>query len=452
MVVLQEDGNEYEIRVKRIPQNTYFDERQKFGDPEEVDATTADRYIVAEPGQMYAVEVTVKAGLKWGTYSHVRVSLRLAGGQEFVADEALTTESDISEIDPLSLAGFKILIRRRLVTTTPKDPATVYKLENRGTRVFRAQKVDQESFKKHGITFATGLGSSRVDTETCYLSKYLMEASTCAMAYFRYSTAEFFEQVKVVTWPPPLHYYTWEKLRDGQRQVALGQLQEISRDDYLIAHGTNSDQHARREWRSWLLMEPIQRQHAYNTLQKEYKDFQRGQVQTQVSLVPSHRFIIIDDDVIPNVGVASPRASHSTRAASAALYDAKKPIVIKDELEKDKDIIKSENSGDSIPRKRRRSTSVATTETFTSDAAGRNVRHSNLKKEPAIKEEPIDVDALDSQDLELLLSSAVTYDLTKEDQSLAKNVKIEAEAEERIDIPSYSDGAAIESQPETSQL
>lgn len=129
------------------------------------------------------------------------------------------------------------------------------------------------------------LGTTRRETEKSFPAEFLFMSSAPVYAYFRYSnlrglhffvleatliidiSLEFFEQVKIVTYPPPLHYYEWDKLREGQRQIALGQLQEISKDDYQIAYGKFPDQDLRREWRPWLVMEPASRQHAYNTLQ-----------------------------------------------------------------------------------------------------------------------------------------------------------------------------------------
>lgn len=101
MVVLSEDGNEYEVRVRRAPQGTYFDERIKFGDPWETKDLTADRYIVAEPGQEYAVEVIVKKGMKWGPYKQISATMFFVNGEEAVAgyfldrkDEEETTTED----------------------------------------------------------------------------------------------------------------------------------------------------------------------------------------------------------------------------------------------------------------------------------------------------------------------------------------------------------------------
>jgi hypothetical protein len=85
MVVLQEDGHMYEIKVVRVSDNTYFGERVKIGEIEEIDASKADRYIVAEPGQAYAVEVTVKKGLRWSNFDESVVNLTFTGGKGFAA-------------------------------------------------------------------------------------------------------------------------------------------------------------------------------------------------------------------------------------------------------------------------------------------------------------------------------------------------------------------------------
>jgi hypothetical protein len=79
MAILSEDGNEYEVRIKRIPQDTYFKEHVKVGDREKPDAVECDRYIVGEQGQKYAVEITIKEGFHWDGYDQVGMGLFLPG-------------------------------------------------------------------------------------------------------------------------------------------------------------------------------------------------------------------------------------------------------------------------------------------------------------------------------------------------------------------------------------
>jgi hypothetical protein len=79
MVILTEDGNQYEVRIKRVPQNTYFKEHIKVGDREKPDAIQCDRYIVGEQDQQYAIEITIKKGFQWDNFGKVAMGLFLPG-------------------------------------------------------------------------------------------------------------------------------------------------------------------------------------------------------------------------------------------------------------------------------------------------------------------------------------------------------------------------------------
>jgi hypothetical protein len=57
MAILSQQINQVEVRIRRHPQNTYFDEYVKVGDREKTDATSCNRYIIPEPGQMYTIEL-----------------------------------------------------------------------------------------------------------------------------------------------------------------------------------------------------------------------------------------------------------------------------------------------------------------------------------------------------------------------------------------------------------
>jgi hypothetical protein len=85
MAILAEDGNQYEVRIKRIPHNTYFEEHVKVGDREKPDAIKCDRYIVGEPGQQYAVQITIKKGFQWNQFEEVSMGLYLPGSLDPLA-------------------------------------------------------------------------------------------------------------------------------------------------------------------------------------------------------------------------------------------------------------------------------------------------------------------------------------------------------------------------------
>lgn len=75
MAILSEGGNEYEVKIIRRPQDTYFTEHVKVGNLEKPDAESCERYIVAESGQRYAIEVTIKQGFRWGHFDEIDISM-----------------------------------------------------------------------------------------------------------------------------------------------------------------------------------------------------------------------------------------------------------------------------------------------------------------------------------------------------------------------------------------
>jgi len=79
MAILSLGPNTVKVCIRRHPQNTYFNEYVKIGDQEKTDATSCNRYIIPEPGQMYTIEVTLKRGYNFGNAGSVSASLCLPG-------------------------------------------------------------------------------------------------------------------------------------------------------------------------------------------------------------------------------------------------------------------------------------------------------------------------------------------------------------------------------------
>ena len=65
MVILTQDDNQSEVRIKRQPEGSYFDEYVKVGDREKGNAQSYDRYIIPEPGVTYTIEITLKKGYQF---------------------------------------------------------------------------------------------------------------------------------------------------------------------------------------------------------------------------------------------------------------------------------------------------------------------------------------------------------------------------------------------------
>jgi hypothetical protein len=71
------------------------------------------------------------------------------------ADSRLEGEADVFGVNPLSLGGFCVGIWRGRFTNEllPPQPSEVARND-----ILEARKIDQESFKKHGIAFGIGYG------------------------------------------------------------------------------------------------------------------------------------------------------------------------------------------------------------------------------------------------------------------------------------------------------
>jgi hypothetical protein len=97
MAILSKEINQVEVRIRRHPENTYFDEYVKVGDREKTDATACDRYIIPEVGQMYTIEVTLKRGYNFGNTNAVRASLHLPGGTRAISAKSIFPPKDYDD-------------------------------------------------------------------------------------------------------------------------------------------------------------------------------------------------------------------------------------------------------------------------------------------------------------------------------------------------------------------
>tara|TARA_R110002033_G_scaffold68777_1_gene119972 strand:- start:49 stop:627 length:579 start_codon:yes stop_codon:yes gene_type:complete len=78
MAILTEHRDKYEVRIKRYPDGTYFDEYEATkprGVNKDRIVNRRNRYIVGEEGTTYTIEVTLHEGFDFGTYSDVHVQL-----------------------------------------------------------------------------------------------------------------------------------------------------------------------------------------------------------------------------------------------------------------------------------------------------------------------------------------------------------------------------------------
>lgn len=73
------DGNKYEIRIKRHPENTYFDEYSEVRNREKLGARACTRFMVGEANTTYKIELKLHRGFEFGSYDCVQLRLLLPG-------------------------------------------------------------------------------------------------------------------------------------------------------------------------------------------------------------------------------------------------------------------------------------------------------------------------------------------------------------------------------------
>lgn len=97
MAILKSGNDEYEVRIKRYPEKTYFDEYVKTGDREKSSATSCNRYIVGENGVRYTIEVTLKKGFSFGDFEFVRAKLYIPGEEDPISQEYVCRPEDYED-------------------------------------------------------------------------------------------------------------------------------------------------------------------------------------------------------------------------------------------------------------------------------------------------------------------------------------------------------------------
>ncbi|THV51411.1 hypothetical protein BGAL_0112g00330 [Botrytis galanthina] len=181
--------------------------------------------------------------------------------------------------------------------------------------IWDVKKIDQDSYQKHGISSAIGFVGGKIQpkafrNETSVNPVYKSDPitfpkkpqrttttypSTCASGIFTFHgrTAEFLEQVGIVKYPPPLHCYSWSVLDDNERKTAMSELQELSKKQWhedrekesgmvlpMVGGRTKSEDDP-WEWRHWDKLYAAEKQKAFDKLQTDKKNRQRGIVQRE---------------------------------------------------------------------------------------------------------------------------------------------------------------------------
>ncbi|KAG4436987.1 hypothetical protein IFR05_007525 [Cadophora sp. M221] len=193
-------------------------------------------------------------------------------------------------------------------------------------------------------------------------------------------TLEFLEHLSIVPYPPPLYCYAWEKLTGAERKAALEEMQGINRGEFRARLGLNpGDGYDRKEWRSWYHMDLIG---------------------------SSSIFIVIDEDgpaIGRTISSRTPESRQPQRSTSNPRTSNLKNETVDLEAE----------TSQSISKKRDRSASDLR-------QSSRNVK---------IKQEPIDVDALEDRESDLRPAPTIKYDSVGPEDQTAKRVKLEEKSE-----------------------
>ncbi|TAQ89276.1 hypothetical protein B7494_g2409 [Chlorociboria aeruginascens] len=316
-------GSEVDVRIKRYPEGSYYDEYVKIGDLEKPNATEFERYIVAEPGTMFEVEITLKKGFNFKQHDEALAVLEFLGdSNSFIGSESATPstggvlnsiksdlkfsikyvdpsvfglknsrlafralsgddslpkgETDRAGISPKDLDGFKIDICTCLKASGRTEQITY------GNIPLEVKKVDENSFGKDGITCAIGQSSLFI-------------------------LADFLERINCVKFPPPLHLYAWEVLMPAERRVALKELQRINKEhtkkafeakngSVMSKSGRGVGENEPKEWRAWNKMRGWERKAAFMSLQDARKEAEREQVQRQFETNAVEINSLVDED------------------------------------------------------------------------------------------------------------------------------------------------------------
>ncbi|KAH8750395.1 hypothetical protein BGZ57DRAFT_959212 [Hyaloscypha finlandica] len=474
MAILSLGPNTVKVCIRRHPQNTYFNEYVKIGDQEKTDATSCNRYIIPEPGQMYTIEVTLKRGYNFGNAGSVSASLCLPGVAKPISalqirppndyknfikedlkvhltyikrvrvdgrsisgarlvfgevsiDEDLQNETNVMGVDPKDLGSLRIEVKKEkfdLVPMTPGEHAKMIKQDSkeinnldRSQTLWDVEKIDQENFKKHGITATVGFvgGHPSQPSQSKYRITNYRHGEPLEFL-FHCRPAEFLEQVNIVPYPPPLHSFPWEQLNEDERNIALQQLQELSKKRATQYGQIELDPNDwQEEWDSWNEMQPYERKYAFKKLQQEQKTYRRRQVQNQINEIPASRIQDLDRDTPDAATEAGSRGSDS------------RPIVIHD------------NSPKVSSARKRPANSQLHRERIPS------IKQDNLKSHPTAARrsitkgkpiERINVDGLSDAGAQMLPAPTIKYDIAQGNAASAKRVKFE-EVPERDGVNLY---------------
>ncbi|TGO57022.1 hypothetical protein BOTNAR_0210g00100 [Botryotinia narcissicola] len=175
-------------------------------------------------------------------------------------------EKACSEIRTSSWNQMKLNVKLRSNTETNQLVAK---------NIWDVKKIDQDSYQKHGISSAIGFVGGKMQPKASRNGTSVNSIYKSDHITFPEKPDQFLEQVGIVKYPPPLHHYSWGVVNDNERKTALSELQELSKK-----HRIKSEDDP-WEWRHWDKLYAAEKQKAFDKLQTDKKNRQRGIVQLE---------------------------------------------------------------------------------------------------------------------------------------------------------------------------
>ncbi|KAG4436986.1 hypothetical protein IFR05_007524 [Cadophora sp. M221] len=335
MAILKDGNDKYEVRIKRYPDRTYFDEHIR----------VEDRYAGKTTKDMTTQLEFANLVIDGQKILEARLAFLGLG-----VDENLDKATDVMGINPESLGYFRVVVfkTKRIITKltdeeyaaklTADDAAAAERKEARKNpfrndreepkeqkNLWDAKKVDEESFSKDGITCAVGFVGGRTENEwqpdspptkaaakpgsifdPRIIAKWADRTSKLVFS-FLYRSSDFIERTGIVPYPPPLHLYGWDVLTESERKIVLKELQAINKVHVHQAleakngavvekcgKGRKADEP--KEWRAWTKMYRWEREATFNVLKKSKRAHERGEVQHQFKNNRGEIISLIDDE------------------------------------------------------------------------------------------------------------------------------------------------------------
>ncbi|CZT05464.1 uncharacterized protein RCO7_08480 [Rhynchosporium graminicola] len=257
MAILKCPSGEVEIRLRGTrPKNfkiAYFDEYEEVKVKEYSGKSRCTRYIIPEDTR-YAIEVILKSGFHLGDCEGVRIKIYDKATDNFIGQkkitrgpgeylaidktilietvyESLDKETNVVGVSVERLGGLQV----RVAKCSKKETTTVSRKEferqlarYEGRQVIgQAQKIDETSYNKDGITHAIGLSGGIVGKkiETPTQMQFLRQETDKLCFDFICRSAEFLENNSFMKSPLPLELQPWDHLTSDQRDTALRTLE-----------------------------------------------------------------------------------------------------------------------------------------------------------------------------------------------------------------------------------